>query len=75
MARASGTAHVETLRGLGVDAVVQPEFEGGIEMVRRALSQCERPDGEIDRLTGNLRRALYDPAADPDDFLHVLTGR
>jgi len=62
VARASGTAHVETLRGLGVDAVVQPEFEGGIEMVRRALSQCERPDGEIDRLTGNLRRALYDPA-------------
>ncbi|MEZ5420348.1 MAG: hypothetical protein R2708_23825 [Vicinamibacterales bacterium] len=48
-----------------VEAVVRPEFEGGIEMVRRALARCERGDDEIDRVAQALRRALYDPAAPP----------
>jgi CPA2 family monovalent cation:H+ antiporter-2 len=61
IARATALAHVEDLRALRVDAVVQPEFEGGIEMVRRALTQCERRDEEIDQVTAALRRALYEP--------------
>lgn len=60
VARATAAAHVEDLRALRVDAVVQPEFEGGLEMVRRALAQCDRGDDEIDRLTEALRRGLYD---------------
>ncbi|MEZ5418036.1 MAG: cation:proton antiporter [Vicinamibacterales bacterium] len=63
VARAGDTAQVETLRQLGVEAVVQPEFEGGIAMVRRALGACDRPGDEIDRLTRALRRALYEPGA------------
>ena len=61
VARATAAEHVDDLRALRVDAVVQPEFEGGIEMVRRALAQCERSDDEIERLTEELRRALYQP--------------
>jgi K+:H+ antiporter len=60
IARATVAGQVEKLR-LRADVVVQPEFEGGIEMVRRALAQCERTDAEIDRLTTDLRKALYDP--------------
>jgi CPA2 family monovalent cation:H+ antiporter-2 len=63
VARAGTTAQVETLRQLGVEAVVQPEFEGGIAMVRRALGACERPEEEIDRLARALRRGLYEPGA------------
>ena len=61
VARATAAGHVDDLRALRVDAVVQPEFEGGIEMVRRALAQCERSGDEIERLTEELRRALYQP--------------
>ncbi len=62
VARATATAHVDDLRALRVDAVVQPEFEGGVEMVRQALAHCERDEAEIGRLTADLRRALYDPS-------------
>lgn len=63
VARAGSATQVETLRTLGVEAVVQPEFEGGIAMVRRVLGACERPGDEIDRLAAALRRGLYDPDA------------
>ncbi len=65
VARATGVAHVDDLRALRVDVIVQPEFEGGIEMVRQALGQFERNADEIDRLTSELRRALYDPLVLP----------
>ena len=61
VARATAARHVEDLRALRADVVVQPEFEGGIEMVRQALRQCERTDVEIDLLTTELRKALYQP--------------
>ena len=61
IARATTVRHVEDLRGLHADVVVQPEFEGGIEMVRQALRQCERTGVEIDQLTTELRKALYRP--------------
>jgi voltage-gated potassium channel Kch len=61
VARAAGPTHVQSLRDLGVTAIVQPEFEGGVEMVRRVLAQYERSDEEIAHLTSSLRRALYEP--------------
>jgi CPA2 family monovalent cation:H+ antiporter-2 len=61
VARASNTRRVDELRALRVHAVVQPEFEGGLEMVRRALSQFDRSDADIDSVTGELRRTLYQP--------------
>jgi CPA2 family monovalent cation:H+ antiporter-2 len=65
VARASAGRHVEDLRALGADVIVQPEFEGGVEMVRQALAHLERTDAEIDRLTAALRKALYNPAEAP----------
>jgi len=59
VARATAARHVDDLRDLRADVVVQPEFEGGVEMVRQALQQCERTDVEIDQLTAELRKALY----------------
>ncbi|MGE0394217.1 MAG: cation:proton antiporter, partial [Vicinamibacterales bacterium] len=57
--RATTATHVEDLRALGVDGVVQPEFEGGIELVRRALVLCERSEDDIDGLTRQMRQSLY----------------
>ena len=57
--RATTSAHVDDLRALGVDGVVQPEFEGGIELVRRALALCERSQDDIDCLTREMRESLY----------------
>lgn len=59
IARASTTKHVEDLRALRVDAVIQPEFEGGVEMVRTALREFDRSTDEIDYLASELRRTLY----------------
>jgi CPA2 family monovalent cation:H+ antiporter-2 len=61
VARATTPRRVADLRALGADVVVQPEFEGGVEMVRRALRFCEGSDEEINRLTTSLRAALYEP--------------
>ena len=37
VARATTSRHLARMSALGVDAVVQPEFEGGVEMMRQAL--------------------------------------
>ena len=65
VARAGTLERVETLRQLGIEAVVQPEFEGGVAMVRRALGACDRPSAEIDRVAWALRARLYAPDAPP----------
>ena len=57
VARATAFSRVEELRALQADVVVQPEFEGGIAMVRQALRVCERSDTEIERLTAEIRQA------------------
>ncbi|MBI3282202.1 MAG: cation:proton antiporter [Acidobacteria bacterium] len=64
IARAVREQHVAGLRKLGVDAAVQPEFEGGIEMVRQVLVRCNYNDAEILRLIAKLRDDLYREPAD-----------
>jgi len=59
IARAVREHHVAELQALGVDAVVQPEFEGGIEMVRQALVRFQYDDAEALRVIGGLRKELY----------------
>jgi len=59
IARAMLERNVLELRTLGVDRVVQPEFEGGIEMVRQALAACDFDRIEASRLISNLRADLY----------------
>lgn len=59
IARAMRDRNVSELRRLGVDNVVQTEFEGGIEMARQALVSCDFDASEAARLISNLRSELY----------------
>lgn len=59
IARAVRDHHVAELRKLGVDAVVQPEFEGGVEMVRQALVHYQYDEADALRAVGSLRKDLY----------------
>ena len=58
IARAVREDHVAELRRLGVNAMVQPEFEGGIEMVRRTLVAYNYDDGEALRIISKIRSDL-----------------
>jgi CPA2 family monovalent cation:H+ antiporter-2 len=55
---------VPELSSMGLQAVVQPEFEGGVEMVRQALVQYHHDDAETNRLVAEVRKQFYSGAAD-----------
>jgi len=59
IARAVRTHHVSELRSLGVDVVVQPEFEGGVEMVRQVLVQYNADDPATSHLVSEARSEFY----------------
>jgi len=59
IARATRQVHIRALHKRGVAAAVQPEFEGGVEMVRQALIRYQHDERETERLVGDLRRELY----------------
>jgi hypothetical protein len=42
-----------------VAAAVQPEVEGGIEMMRQTLRSLERDKDEVERLTQDVRERFY----------------
>jgi CPA2 family monovalent cation:H+ antiporter-2 len=66
--RALRTEDVLELYKLGVGTVIQPEFEGGIEMVRQALLQYTSDSAAASRLISDLRAEFYDAGdinADP----------
>ena len=52
---------VQALRNLGVAAAVQPEVEGGIEMMRQTLRSLDRDHDAIERLTQDVRERFYAP--------------
>jgi len=59
IARAMRAPDVDTLRKIGVDTVIQVEFEGGIEMVRQALIRYHGDDVVVAQLIEDLRRDFY----------------
>ncbi len=61
VARAVRESDVAELLALGVTAAVQPEFEGGVEMLRQTLIHCGR-DEDATRLVSELRDSLYGAA-------------
>jgi monovalent cation:H+ antiporter-2, CPA2 family len=63
IARASRGRHLAGLHRLGVVSAVQPEFEGGLEMVRQALLHFHQPADEVLRIVDNLRAELYEREA------------
>ena len=63
VARASNAAEVRRLRKAGADAVVQPEFEAGVEVIRRALERYGIFGLELDHVVAGRRHAFYSHAA------------
>jgi hypothetical protein len=59
IARAMRDRDVSELRALGVNAIVQPEFEGGIEMFRQALFSYSHHEIKAARLISGIRSDLY----------------
>jgi CPA2 family monovalent cation:H+ antiporter-2 len=59
ISRAIREQDVLRLRQIGVGVTVQPEFEGGIEMVRQVLLQYHFEDSDAKRLVEKLRQELY----------------
>jgi CPA2 family monovalent cation:H+ antiporter-2 len=59
IARAAREDQVKELRRVGADVSIQPEFEGGVEMVRQALLRCGHREEENARILDRLRNDLY----------------
>jgi len=62
IARAAQHSHIASLQALGVSVAIQPEFEGGIEMVRQALVHCKHDASSVEPLLTGLREDMYRPA-------------
>jgi CPA2 family monovalent cation:H+ antiporter-2 len=73
VARAEGVDQMHSLHALGVDEVVQPEFEAGLEMVRQALLPLDIPPTEIERYTDAVRDELYAPLYQTPTEYQTLT--
>jgi monovalent cation:H+ antiporter-2, CPA2 family len=63
--RASTWEGARRLRAAGVDHVVRPELEGGVEIVRRTLLDLELPVREVQRYTELIRHDGLDESERP----------
>src|SRR5262249_32458000 len=63
LARASNAAEVRRLKKAGADAVVQPEFEAGVEVIRQALERYGIFGLELDHVIPGRRPTFYSHAA------------
>jgi monovalent cation:H+ antiporter-2, CPA2 family len=60
IARALRQQDVIELQHLGVDGAIQPEFEGGVEMVRQALLQYTPDGAAAATLISEMRKEYYE---------------
>ncbi|MBI2501841.1 MAG: cation:proton antiporter [Candidatus Latescibacteria bacterium] len=72
VARAEGLEQMRWLRDHGVDEVVQPEFEAGLEITRQALIRLRVPLAQIQRFTDAVRQELYAPLYQTPGEYHTL---
>lgn len=66
VARALYPEHLDELQKLGVYEAVQPEFEGGLEMVRVVLRHCAIAPSDIQRFSEAVRDDLYESLRGPE---------
>ena len=68
VARVRARTEGEDLQHMGVQEVVWPEMEAGLEVLRHALSRYRTPDYEVDRVVYQLRERLSfgAPARSPE---------
>ncbi len=64
LARAESIEHIHMLRAQGVDHVIQPEFEAGLEFTRQTLLHLDIPVERIQQFTDTVREELYRPIYD-----------
>jgi CPA2 family monovalent cation:H+ antiporter-2 len=62
VARAARPHHLKHLKDLGVTAAIQPEFEGGVSMVRATLRTMQHDTVSIRAILERTRAALYKEA-------------
>jgi CPA2 family monovalent cation:H+ antiporter-2 len=78
VARASTWDGGRRLGAAGATAVVQPELEGGVEIVRRTLLQLDLPVSDVQRYSELIRAEGIDenarPSAEQARVLHDLIG-
>jgi CPA2 family monovalent cation:H+ antiporter-2 len=61
VARAENSDQIQVLHNLGVNEVIQPEFEAGLEVTRQALLSLNIAASEINRFTDQVRQESYAP--------------
>jgi len=61
VARAEGIEQMQALHDQGIQEVVQPEFEAGLQFTRQALLYLNIPATDIQKYTDAFRRELYAP--------------
>ncbi len=59
VARAARAQHLAHLKALGVTSAIQPEFEGGVSMVRATLRALDKDTATIRPILERTRAALY----------------
>jgi CPA2 family monovalent cation:H+ antiporter-2 len=59
IARATSERHLAELRGMGVESIVQIEYEGGLQMVRQVLTRYARSQDEIRDIIVEAREEVY----------------
>jgi monovalent cation:H+ antiporter-2, CPA2 family len=69
LARAEGLEQMKDLYEKGVDKVIQPEFEAGLEITRQALLHLRLPASEVMRYTDALRKDQCSLLTADDDEL------
>lgn len=73
LARAEGVEQMKALYEQGVNHVVQPEFEAGLEITRQTLLHLNLPAMEILRYTDRVRHELYAPLYEGLEDLQQIT--
>lgn len=56
-----GQDHLHQLRELGINEIVQPEYEVGLEMLRQALNSQHVSTQETEHYLDEIRQTLYSP--------------
>ncbi|GCE08978.1 cation:proton antiporter [Dictyobacter aurantiacus] len=70
--RATTQEGLHRLFARGATAVIQPELEGGLEIVSRTLSALDFPREQIDEYTDCVRNDLYDTSKLTPEEQHAL---
>ena len=72
IARAATRAGVARLARLGARAVIHPELEGGLEVVRHTLLALDYPAEQVQEYADAVRQDGYDPAVSSPEERRAL---